>query len=182
MKDLLTNSIQKNIGQRRQNIDQLDDRVVEFSRQLVKDEVREAEFVIDNDYFMKTSDPDFGRLSPPEQMLYLALWSLARTRSVPGNRFSFECPKEAAGATINFFVCLQAGKSRFKLIVLCGASPEAEQRLRNLEFPILNFSAEDLWNRAKVVAEQIFEALEEQVEKARVHQDKHNNGFIRPWP
>src|SRR5438046_1170384 len=94
MKALLMLSFQHKIKAREERIRSLDEKVVALSRDLDKDELRSQEAVIDNDYFLKLSEPTFCRLPGPDQLLYLALWHCERTRSASGNRFTIQAQKQ----------------------------------------------------------------------------------------
>ncbi len=164
MKDLLMSAIQENVLARRRSVDQLDDKVVAFSKILVQEELRNHQSLIDNDYFMKISGTDFGTLPKLEQMMSLAFWHFERSLSSPRNHFYFESRKKIQGVEITFLVHLKSGGRTFRVAVEFDADEEIKVEREAMGLPVLSFSKEDALLKPLTVADDVFSFLSELAE------------------
>jgi hypothetical protein len=158
-------SIQDEVLRRQKNVDKLDKRVAGLSRNLVGNEVKQHEIFVENEYFLKLSEPLFAALPPADQMFYLALWHCQRNWSVPENRFSFQCRKKVNGIVVDFSVYIHAGNRMFEVAVDFSANDDKRKKLEDLGMPVLSFSPVDRWTRPLDIAEEIFTYLDQQAEK-----------------
>ncbi len=166
MKYLFKTSIQQEVQERRARMDRLDEKVKEFSKALVQEEVKHQKSFIDTEYFLKISHPTFEHLPVPEQMMFLALWYCERNRSIADNKFSIECQKRVDGINVDFLVSLNAGKNNYQAAVECEIREDKRQRLEELGLPVLNYTKRDLWARPLEVADEVFTYLDSQAERA----------------
>lgn len=165
MKDQPGYSIPQEVQYRQEKVEHLDRKVVELSQELVRHELRAQENIINHEYFMKMSDPAFTTLSPPEQMMTLALWACERNWSLPDNKFSFECRKKIDGITIDFAVYLNTGSRIYKAAVNFGDSEGKRRAQEALGFSSLNFPLSDVGRRPLELAEEVFSFLDSQADQ-----------------
>ncbi len=164
MSELLFETLQKDIRTRQQRIEKLDTKVLKFTRGLIRDETKNYESLVDNEYFLKISQPGFTELSTLDQLMYLALWFCERSRSASDNRFSFECQKEVNGQVVTFLVSLQIGEQKFNVALEYGAKKEKQETLEKSGLPVLNYTPMELWRRPLEIAEEVFDFLDKLAE------------------
>jgi hypothetical protein len=179
LKDKYRMSIPEEVHRRQQQVDRLDTKVIELSQDLVRNEVRSHEALINNEFFLKMSDPFFTKLTVQEQMMTLALWSCERNWSVPENKFSFECRKKIDGLTVDFAVYLNSGNRIYKAAINFGDSEGKRRSLEALGFSALNFPASDVGQRPLEVAEEVFNFLDTQADHRTMNGHNGTNGNSR---
>jgi len=165
MEEINMKSVQDDVKKRQQRVDQLDDKVFALSRQLIEDEVKSTSAFIENEYFLKVSDPLFGRFSVLQQMLFLSLWYHQRGRSAPGNFFSIECQKVIDGVLIDFIVHLLSGKNSYKVAIESDSSPEKRRKIESFGLPVLSYTEAEIIGRSPAIADEIFTFLDNQAEE-----------------
>lgn len=168
MKAQLMDSIQKEVAVREERINKLDEKIVSFSREMARDEIKTYETIVHNDYFLKISDSSFVRLPGPDQLLYLALWHCERMRSTVSQRFTIEIQKHVSDTMVNFAVSLHRGNFTRTLMLDFSNNKEKIEKLKKLRLPVLQFTSAEIWQRPFEIAEDVFTRLEDQFEIAVV--------------
>jgi very-short-patch-repair endonuclease len=156
-------SVREEFENRRARVQSLEPVVVRVSKELVRGEVKNHQSFLEHEYFMKISEPEFGRLSPVRQALFLALWTCKRNLSVPGQEFWFESRKQVGGVAVDFLVSLRRGQAVYQAVVECSRTAE-KINLENTGLPVLRFSDSEIWGDPLECAEKVFALLDEEAE------------------
>jgi len=164
-------SIKHEVESRRESVRHLRPGVVKFSKELVRDEVKNRESFIKHEYFMKISDPRFEELTPIQQLMYLALWACKRNQSAPGNEFWFECKKRVGEVVADFIVYYRNENVTRRVVVECDESDPGGRtdgqpakngaaELESSGFQVLRFTEAEIWQDPLARAEKVFSFFE----------------------